>query len=247
MVDPDRLLSQISDADEVERTLLGSLQRVEPPADAKGKAWERLSAQLAAVGVVGITQTSTAAAGSSAAAAAKSAGAALGSKLLVGFALVAGALGGSALWLESRARPSPSVVSSAAPPVPAPLLQPALPKLASAAPPTMPPLASPASARPAKPNAEQNPVDRLSAESTLLMQARAQLRSGDSAAAAQSLARLRANFPKGVLSQEREVLTIEVLAAQGNAEAARRHAKAFISAHPTSPHSAQLSRFADAP
>jgi hypothetical protein len=50
-----------------------------------------------------------------------------------------------------------------------------------------------------------------------------------------------------VLSQEREVLAIEVLAAQGNTDAARRRAKAFIALHPKSPHSPQLKRFADAP
>jgi len=50
-----------------------------------------------------------------------------------------------------------------------------------------------------------------------------------------------------VLGQEREVLAIEVLAAQGNAAAAKRRAQAFIAAYPKSPHSATLARFVAAP
>jgi outer membrane protein assembly factor BamD (BamD/ComL family) len=57
------------------------------------------------------------------------------------------------------------------------------------------------------------------------------------------LDKLQAQFPKGVLLQEREVLAIEVLHARGNVEAARQRAKAFIAAYPKSPHSQTLVRF----
>ena len=57
MADPQRLLSQISDANELERELLGSLRQVEPPANAKGEAWSGLSAQIAALGLVGVGAT----------------------------------------------------------------------------------------------------------------------------------------------------------------------------------------------
>jgi len=97
------------------------------------------------------------------------------------------------------------------------------------------------------PGTEQQRKDMLSAESALLTQARAQLRNGDANAAEQLLRTLHKKFPKGMLRQEREVLAIEVLAARGNAGAAQRRARAFVLAHPESPHSAQLNRFADAP
>jgi hypothetical protein len=41
------------------------------------------------------------------------------------------------------------------------------------------------------------------------------------------------------------VLNIEVLAASGAREAAARRAKRFIAQHPTSPHTAALTRFVD--
>ena len=257
MADPQRFLSQISDADEFERALLGSLQRVQPPADVKNEAWARIEAQLAAVALVGATHASTAAAGSSATAAASSAGSpsaatplllkALGSKLTVGLALAGSVLGASALlWTPPPGRPAPSV-ASVAPPARTALPEPIPAALATQEPATAPRLAAPASERPAKVSAEPNASDRLNAESALLTQARAQLRRGDTTGAERSLARLRANFPKGVLGQEREVLAIELLLAQGNTEAARRRANAFIAAHPKSPHSAQLSRLAGDP
>jgi type IV secretory pathway VirB10-like protein len=261
MTDPQRLLSSLSDADELERELLGSILRVEPPSGAKGEAWDRLSAQIAAVGLVTTVHGSAAAsAASSSAAAAPSAGAAssslgwgplalkvLSSKLAVGLAVAGTALGASAVWLhvyqEKHEAPAKSVavVSALQPQTEAqPVLDAPVP--AELAPPTLPPADAPA-----KPNVEQNRKDRLSAESALLTRARAELRRGDAAAAQQSLDQLRHQFPKGMLGQEREVLTIEVLSARGNTDAARRRARAFIAAFPKSPHSAQLSRFAEAP
>lgn len=257
MADPQRFLNQISDADEFERKLLGSLQRVQPPADAKSEAWARIEAQVAAVALVSATLASTAAAGSTATAAASSAGSpltvtplvlkALGSKLTLGLALAGSVLGASALlWTPFHSRPAPSV-ASVAPPARATLPEPIPAAIATEEPATAPRIAVPASERPAKASAEPNASDRLNAESALLTQARAQLRRGDTAEAERSLARLRANFPKGVLGQEREVLAIELLLAQGNTEAARRRANAFIAAHPKSPHSPQLSRLAGDP
>jgi len=89
--------------------------------------------------------------------------------------------------------------------------------------------------------------DLLAAESALLAEARALLRAGDVRAARATLQRLQARFPRGELDQEREVLAIEVLSARGQASAARRRARAFVSAHPRSPHSAMLTRFLDPP
>jgi outer membrane protein assembly factor BamD (BamD/ComL family) len=55
--------------------------------------------------------------------------------------------------------------------------------------------------------------------------------------------RLANELPKAALSQEREVLMIEALMAQGETASAQRRVRAFIAAHPNSPHSAQLTRF----
>jgi predicted Zn-dependent protease len=92
---------------------------------------------------------------------------------------------------------------------------------------------------------EPRKLDLLKAESALLTEARARLRAGNPAGAQAALDRLQAQFPKGMLTQEREVLAIEVLDARGNAEGARRRAKAFVKQYPKSPHSAKLTRFLD--
>ncbi len=269
MGDPQRLLSNISDADDLERELLGSIQRVEPAAGAKDEAWARLSLQIAAVALVGTAHGSAAAASAGAAApgaaapiavapaAAAPSGFAplalklLGSKLGLGLALASSAVGASAVWVHfhhgtSATPAAQSTVTIAA-------LQPRASEAeatpAAEAPPVaeLVPLPAATPDAPLKTGVEQARKDRLSAESALLTRARAQLRHGDALAAQQTLDQLRTKFPRGVLGQEREVLAIEVLAARGNGDAARKRARAFIAAYPKSPHSAQLSRFADAP
>jgi outer membrane protein assembly factor BamD (BamD/ComL family) len=77
----------------------------------------------------------------------------------------------------------------------------------------------------------------------MLTDARAALRTGDLALARRMLKRLTTDFAHGELLQEREVLQIELLSARGEDEAAARQARRFMSAHPDSPHSAQLARF----
>jgi outer membrane protein assembly factor BamD (BamD/ComL family) len=109
----------------------------------------------------------------------------------------------------------------------------------------------PAAAHVAAPAPERTPrtVDEpharnlLGVESRLLTEARAQLRSGEPRAAMATLERLQTRFPKGVLLQEREVLTIQVLSALGDNASASRKAKAFLEAYPNSPHAPQLRRF----
>jgi outer membrane protein assembly factor BamD (BamD/ComL family) len=87
------------------------------------------------------------------------------------------------------------------------------------------------------------PRDALLRESALLTFARAALRAGELDACARRLSRLRAEFAQGVLSQEREVLEIELLHARGQTGAASTQARRFIAAHPESPHSEKLARF----
>jgi len=261
MSDPQRLLSHISDADDLERELLASIQRVDPPSGAKAEAWSKVSAQIAAVGLVSAAHGSAAASGAAAAPGATAgAGAAggwapaalnvLGGKLVLGLAVAGVALGGSALWIHAqRANPAPAAKAKAVVAVSALQPQAVTPEPLSESPAEALPAPTPAPLPEAPPRSrvEQSRKDRLSAESALLTKARAELRRGDAATAQQTLDQLRTKFPKGVLGQEREVLSIEVLAARGNAEAARRRARAFIATYPKSPHSVQLSRFADAP
>jgi hypothetical protein len=261
MGDPHRLLSRMSDGDDLERELLASIQRADPPEHAKAEAWARLSTQIAAVALVtsahGTAAASTGGAAAEGAKAATGLGAksalapvalkVLGTKAVIALAVAGAAIGASAVWVHVHApnpKPPSAVQVAASPPAVAnPGVVPAPPEPATASVDPAPPATDTA----AKPSAEQRRRDQLSAESALLTQARAELRKGDVRGAQQRLNRLQVQFPKGVLGQEREVLAIEVLAARGNAAAAKRRAQAFIAAYPESPHSAQLTRFADAP
>ncbi|MGK3989891.1 tetratricopeptide repeat protein [Sorangium sp. So ce136] len=248
MGDPERLLSARSGADPLERELLGSVRHVGPPEGAKERAWRGIASQLPAA-VVGV------AAGASAAAAKK---ASVGSLLSSAFAVKAAAVlvsGGLALgggyWALSPSAESPAPTRAPGPEQ-APAVAPQAPVASAAEPAPRPeprpedvPFEGEPRRRPSGPKPTE--TDLLRAESALLMEARAALRSRDVAAAAAILERLRAQFPNGVLRQEREVLAIDVLAARGNAQEAKRRAQAFIKQHPESPHSAKLKRLLDQP
>jgi hypothetical protein len=221
---------------------------VGPPEGAKERAWRGIAGQLAAGTAVGAT------AGASAAAATKAGvGSLLPSALSIKAAAVlvgGGLVLGGGYWALSSPDEPPAPPHAAAPerapaevpqaPV-APLEEPkALP-----APPLDGPTAGEPTRRPSGPKPTE--TDLLRAESALLTEARAKLRSGDVAGATALLERLRAQFPNGVLRQEREVLAIDVLAARGNAQEAKRRAQAFVKQYPKSPHSAKLRRFLDQP
>lgn len=237
--DPERLLS-VGQLDPLERELLGSVKYVGPPEGAKDDAWRAIAGQIAIVAAVG------AATGSSAAAATKTGVGSLVSWALstkVVAALAVSGLTAGAGYLALREPPAPAASSKLAPalaPPPAartkgaPVLSP--PEQSQSA-----PIATTEDA-PSR-RLEPRRPDLLKQESELLTQARAQLRSGNPAGAQASLDRLQSQFPKGMLAQEREVLSIEVLSARGNVEGARRRARAFVKAYPHSPHSAKLARF----
>ena len=237
--DPERLLSA-SNAEPLERELLGSVRHVGPPEGAKDIAWRNIAGQIAVVAAASAVSTSTAAAASKA-----SAGTLASWALSTKIALVAAgglALGGGYLALRSEV-PSPGTAPRAvvAPVTPAAPVVAPLPKPAD----VTPTPEVPAEEAPSGHKLMPRGPDALKAESKLLTDARAQLRSGNLAAAQASLDRLQAQFPKGMLTQEREVLAIEVAYARGNVDAAKRRAKAFVKAYPKSPHSAKLARFLD--
>jgi outer membrane protein assembly factor BamD (BamD/ComL family) len=81
----------------------------------------------------------------------------------------------------------------------------------------------------------------------MLTEARAQLRGGDPRGALATLERLRARSPKAVLSQERDVLAIQIALSLGDGATAKRKAKEFLDAYPESPHAPQVRRLAADP
>jgi Outer membrane lipoprotein len=239
--DPERLLGASSGAAPLERELLDSVRHVGPPGGAKEEAWRALAAEIALVTAAG------AATGSAAAAASKAGVGGLASWGLatkVAVVVVSGgvALGGGVLALHGQGA-SPSVGPR---PVVVPQLvdsRPVAPVEVAQAPP--PPLEEARAEDAPSRKVEPRRLDSLKAESALLMEARAQLRSGHAVAAQSALDKLQAQFPQGMLAQEREVLAIEVLHARGSVDAARRRASSFIKAHPKSPHSRKLARFVE--
>jgi hypothetical protein len=234
--DPERLLSATSGTDPLERELLGSVRHVGPPDGAKDAAWRNIAGQIAVVAAVGAVSSSTAAAASKASVGALASWAA--SAKVAAVVVASGlAIGGGYMALRSP-EASPSVA-------PRPVVLPAknVAPVVPPAPEVAPPAEEAAILDSPTPKLEPRRQDLLKAESSLLMSARAQLRSGNTAGAQASLDRLQAQFPKGMLTQEREVLAIEVLNARGNVDAAKRRAKAFVARYPKSPHSAKLARF----
>jgi hypothetical protein len=249
MKDPERLLSPRGDADEFERELLGSLRGGDPPAGARAEAWQKIGSQVAALGLIGGAAGSAPpnAGGTGIAAAVAKASA---TKLAIAIAATAVVFGAGAAVVHRRAASAEVAVPSVSvgpvmseSPAPEPQSTLTVPTVVVASPSRGTPSASAGS----KVSAEGAASHGLAAESALLTRARAELVGGDPRAAESTLARMQAEFPRGVLSQEREVVAIEALAADGKSDAAARRARAFIAAHPESPHSTQLGRFLEGP
>ena len=93
---------------------------------------------------------------------------------------------------------------------------------------------------PARPAAS---VTTLAEEGRLLAKAHQLVQAGQAGEALKVLRSLDARYPRSVLAQEREVLTIEALGATGAAAAARSRAERFLARYPNSPHAARLGRF----
>jgi hypothetical protein len=77
-------------------------------------------------------------------------------------------------------------------------------------------------------------------ETKLVRDARARLRSGDSAGTLMVLSELDREVPLGVLAQEREALRVEALFALGNIAEGTRAADAFLARHADSPHAGRI-------
>jgi hypothetical protein len=77
-------------------------------------------------------------------------------------------------------------------------------------------------------------ASQLREEAALIREGRARLRAGDLAGAFATLEAARTRFPRAVLEEEREALTIELLSRSGRLESARERARAFLERFPES-------------
>ena len=249
MADPPRLRS---DSGSLEALLLRSSRSCEPPPLAEDEVWRRVQVMTAAGAAVGATglAVQTASVGS------------VGSKIAAGglwlsvmkwtavVAIALPAAGVGTRWVLHRAAGSAAVVPTAAAPEPRAIVpaqvsdfDPTRATSATVVVPAAPkPAASPQRAHGAsvtEPSAQDAP-SALRKESLSLGAARARFAAGDARGALDDVARLGAEFPRGRLVQEREVLAMDCLAALGEGESARTRAVAFLSRFPASPYLAHV-------
>ena len=253
MSDPKRLLDSEA-ADPEVRELLQSMRALKPGTGAALGSWGAMAAKVATLPSI-VPPPAAAPVAPHAAAAGISHALALKVAAVV---IASGLVGGGIYWQHAseRAQATPASAATVAgipAASPMPTTTPAAAPADSSAAATSVPNEAVAEADDLAPvTATQAPasaaarISRLDAEASLLSKVRAALRSGDAHGALAALSQLQAQFPKGALGQERDVLAIEVLAANGNVAAAKRKAAAFIAAHPSSPHSAKLERFLEA-
>jgi hypothetical protein len=226
MNEPPRL--HIEPESELERSLLDAGRSYSASSASRAKV-------LAALGVVGVTASST-----SAASAVTKAGAV---KWLAATALLAGVAIPTARYLARHsATPSSSVSAPRASTAPA---------AAAVSPSALAPIdahepsssvGEAAAIEPAANGANGAPHDDskptsaspLAAELSALDTARAALAAGNPTAALSGLDAYAHNFPHGKLSLEAEVLRIDALAKSGQVAAAQKRAQAFMKRHPDS-------------
>ncbi len=252
MGDPERLLKSGA-ADPQVRELLQSLRGIAPEANMGVSSWGVMAAKVATLPtVVPAPGSAPAAPAAPAAPGALAGGIAGGVSQVIGLKLLAVAVASTVLgvgvyWVHAANQRPNRAAGTVAPT--------AVARLAAsqqAAEPSSDQAALDLDATPVQSDGNPSPasatrISRLDAEASMLAKAHSLLRSGDSHAALLTLNQLQSTFPRGALTQERDVLWVEVLAASGNTAAAKRKAAAFIAAHPRSPHSAKLERFVEAP
>lgn len=85
----------------------------------------------------------------------------------------------------------------------------------------------------------------LAEEGKLLGKARQLVQAGRTREALALLESSAQRYPRSVLSQEREVLTIEALAASGATSVAKQRARRFLDRYPASPYVDRLQRFVE--
>jgi hypothetical protein len=242
MKDPSRLLSQTGS---LEADLLGALRDADPPAEARDEVWQRMGVATGAA-AVGLAATAPLAARAAASAGTKAL-TQTGWLSVIKWVAVVGTLAPAASvgvhWIVSS---RPSVSPQTAQPAPVPVLAVAPPSYPVAqvqeGPKTV--QATPevvAIPSPAVGNVRRGPpASNLDAESGLLRRAREKLENGDPKGTLDDIAVLTARFPRGELGQEREVLAIQALRAEGQRAAAASRTADFLRLHPSSPYAGSL-------
>ncbi len=254
---PKRWIETQSGSTELERALLLPGLDVEVPAGVEDRIWASLTAAAPVV-----------ATGAVAAHAAKS----VGAKLQLAVIAKAFAIGAASGVLLTGGLSALEPVRIATDPVPTPspspvrVKQPVVASVPSSAPSVaveaVPPPAEHLPAAPARKRTREpeqrsqgwesasiappplaSPGSRLKEEAATLRLARSALRRGDLPGASAALEVARSQFGNGALSEEREALTIELLARSGQRAAADARAAAFLRSFPNSPHAAHVRSF----
>lgn len=242
----DRPWLEVSDpALRAERELLKRLSSEQPPSGSVDQGWAALAAEIAGLQALGSAGSATVDAARSAAQASTTGGSlAFAAKVVATAAIAGGAVwGGSQLLATTdRVTVQPRTVEPAPHVVPAP----------QAEAPEPPPLSSNAAEQSvAKPVPLSN-SPRAAASSTslaeegrLLAKARQLVQSGQGRRALEVLRLSESRYPRSVLSPEREVITIEALAATGATGSARQRSERFLKRYPASPYAGRLQRFVE--
>jgi hypothetical protein len=215
-----------------ERALLERLNAQEPPPGSVDHGWAALAAQIA----VPVAPSPPLATG------AQSAGLSLAAKVVAGMALTGG-LAWSGAQLLAPSAPPAAVGHHVAPP----RAQPPRGAPPLSAPVVESPLEAPSPKLPTPAGGARaaSSATTLAEEGRLLAKAHQLVQSGQGEQALEVLRVLQSRYPRSVLFQEREVLTIEALGATGASAAAKRRAQQFLKRYPGSPHAGRLERFVD--
>lgn len=227
-------LSQNEPGLRLERELLKELAAQEPTKGSVDRGWAALAAELPA-------QHAPPAPGGEAGLAARPAASwGLAAKVTVGLSAAVGAVWlGTQFTNDERGATVPSAHLA---PVVAPQAQLARPSSEREPTREAPPAAEPRSPSPG-PSRVPAANTTLAEEGRLLASAHRLVQAGRGSEALQVLGNLKQRYPRSVLSQEREALTIEAVAATGDLAAARALTQKFLARHPQSPHASRLERF----
>jgi hypothetical protein len=270
MMDPPRLRSEDGT---LEARLLRSARSLEPTATAEQEVWRRieiLTAAGAATGATGLAAQAAASVGPQVAS--KIAGKVLwlswlkwATVLAIGIPTAGVAThflthrrtAGSAptpapVAIVETARPGPPVRLADSTPL-VPLVPPShtdspLAPVAPTATASAPKPVTAARAGRAASRAESTPLEprsALRAEALLLEGARAKLAASDFRGALDDVTQLGAQFPRGRLVQEREIVAIDSLAGLGARAALRERARAFLARFPDSPYAGHVRPLAE--
>jgi outer membrane lipoprotein YfiO len=241
MKDPNRLLSQPGT---LEAQLLEAVREVELPPSAHDEVWRRLGVAAgagAATLAVATPLAARAAAGAGTKALAQT-GWISAVKWVALVGTLAPAAGIGVHWVVASRQASRAVASA-----PPPVLT--VPALTVSFPQTAPPPAAPTAPETLVtapvvlgllPRHNPHALSSLDAESSLLRHAREKLENGDPKTALDDVAALAARFPRGELTQEREVVAIHALLALGRRSAAYARTDDFLRLHPNSPYADSL-------